>query len=445
MRVRTIVWLVSALFISCASKTQLKTNQQSLAFPGAEGAGKYTVGGRGGKVYIVTNLNDEGKGSLRYGVQKHGARTIVFAVSGNIKLERSLDINNDSITIVGQTAPGMGICLIGHGIEIKASEVILRYLRIRPGDVFSIEQDAISGIGQKNIIVDHCSMSWGTDEVCSLYNIENLTLQNSIISESLNLSHHHKGEHGYGGIWGGNKASFHNNLLAHHTSRNPRFQGARNVKKGQQELVEMVNNVVYNWGDKAAYAGEEGSYNMIGNYFKPGPATISSELDLFIEPYPPYGKFYLDGNIIEGAKEVNENNILGMNNKKEQRLHAIAQGPFIVSDLVVKSAKQAYEDVLISAGANLMRDEIDARIINEVINGTAKYGDGGIINSQEDVGGWLEIEAVLSPIDSDGDGMPDEWEIANGLDPYNSNDHNQYSLSDQYTNIEMYINSILEK
>jgi pectate lyase len=437
------VLLASMLLLSCTVNSQTKINDKSLAFPGAGGAGKYTVGGRGGQVYVVTNLNDDGEGSLRKGVHRSGSRTIVFAVAGTIHLERSLDINKDSITIAGQTAPGDGICLQGYGIKIKANEVILRYLRIRPGDIYAEEQDALSAIGNKNIIIDHCSMSWSTDEACSLYNNENLTLQFCIISESFNLSYHHKGEHGYGGIWGGNKASFHHNLLAHHKSRNPRFQGDRSLKEGQQELVEMVNNVIYNWGEKAAYAGEGGSYNMIANYFKPGPATAKDERVLFIEPYLPCGHFYLQGNVMDGSMTVTENNVLGMNNKKGQRAHAVASEPFTVSDLVIEEAPVAYQKVLKSAGASRVRDTVDSRIVREVADGLSSCGNNGIINSQEDAGEWPVLSADTIASDSDGDGMPDEWEIVNGLNPKNDDDQSLYSLSREYTNIEMYINGLV--
>ncbi|GAO30169.1 pectate lyase [Geofilum rubicundum JCM 15548] len=438
------MWMLGVLMVACNSTGQPVNGEKPLAFPGAEGAGKYTVGGRGGEVYVVTNLKDEGEGSLRKGVQKHGARTIVFAVSGTILLNRPMDINNDSITIAGQTAPGDGICLQGYGLNIKANEVIVRYLRIRPGDIYEVEQDAVSTIGRKNIIIDHCSMSWGNDEVLSAYNIENLTVQWCLISESLNESHHHKGEHGYGGIWGGHKATFHHNLLAHHTSRNPRFQGGRSLKPGQEELVEMVNNVIYNYAEKAAYAGEAGQYNMIANYFKPGPATSKSERRYIIEPYAPLGKFYLNGNVVVGAPEVTEDNSLGINTKRGSLEEIVAQVPFSVSDYKVRGAEEAYEAVLTGVGASHKRDVIDQRVIAEVREGTATYGRNGILDSQEQVGGWPDLLSAEVPLDGDGDGMPDTWEEANGLNSKESYDHSAYDLSKHYTNLEVYMNSLVD-
>lgn len=441
---KIVMLMVGVVLVACSSAGQPASGEKPLAFPGAEGAGKYTVGGRGGEVYVVTNLLDEGEGSLRKGIQKHGARTIVFAVSGTILLNRPMDINNDSITIAGQTAPGDGICLQGYGLNIKADEVIVRYLRIRPGDIFEVEQDAVSTIGQKNVIIDHCSMSWGNDEVLSAYNIENLTVQWCLISESLNESHHHKGEHGYGGIWGGNKATFHHNLLAHHTSRNPRFQGGRSLKDGQQELVEMVNNVIYNYAEKAAYAGEAGQYNMIANYFKPGPATSKDERKLFVEPYAPLGQFYVEGNMVVGAPEVSENNTLGINTKRGALEEMVATEPFTVSDYKVRDAETAYEEVLSGVGASRKRDVVDQRVIAEVREGSATYGRNGILDSQEQVGGWPELLSAEAPLDSDKDGMPDTWELAKDLDLNDSNDANAYDLSKTYTNLEVYLNGLVD-
>jgi len=232
------------------------------AFPTAEGFGQYASGGRGGQVYIVTNLEDEGEGSLRKGILKHGPRIIVFAVSGTIALKSNLDINRGNLTIAGQTAPGEGITIKGYPVAIKADNVIVRYLRFRLGDENKVTDDALKARDVKNVIVDHCSISWATDENASFYQNKNFTFQWNIVSEALNSSVHSKGDHGYGGIWGGENVSFHHNLIASNNSRNPRFSGSKTTENLDGEFVDFRNNVIYNWGDNSIYGGEEGSYNI---------------------------------------------------------------------------------------------------------------------------------------------------------------------------------------
>lgn len=432
----------SLLLFSLLAMCNCTQAQEVLAFPGAEGAGKYTTGGRGGIVYTVTNLNDDGPGSLRDGIQKKATRTIVFAVSGYIDLESRLDINNDNITIAGQTAPGGGICLRGYGMRINANNVIIRYLRIRPGDSAHTELDALTGMRKKDIIIDHCSLSWATDEVCSLYDNENLTLQWCIISESLNKSFHSKGEHGYGGIWGGMNATFHHNLLAHHTSRNPRLQGSRNESTPETEEAEIINNVIYNWQKKCMYAGEGGRYSICNNYYKAGPATSKSATLRLLEPYAPYGNYSFNGNVLAGNQVVSEDNLKGVQLDKDSILHYFIRQYHSISDLQTEEATIAFEKVLKMAGANLQRDAVDERIIDEVRNGITTYGNNGIINSQAEVGAWPDISSDMTPLDSDADGMPDEWEKKQGLNPDDKSDANKYTIDSQYTNIETYLNSL---
>ena len=417
---------------------------QQLAFPGAEGFGKYTSGGRGGKVLIVSNLNDDGPGSLREAVRVKEPRIIVFSVSGTIALESSLDVNYGNLTIAGQSAPGDGICLKNYPLKIKDDNVIVRYIRIRMGDEKGVQDDAISILRQRNIIIDHCSFSWATDEVASFYDNENFTLQYCIISESLNASVHKKGEHGYGGIWGGKGATFHHNLLAHHKSRNPRFNGARTHGKPDQEIVDFRNNVIYNWQSNSAYAGEEGNYNIVNNYYKPGPATESSKRSRIIDPWKPYGKFYLSGNFVFENKEVSQDNSLGITSDNPGDV--LVSSHIEVEALPDENAEEAFANVLTHAGASYVRDALDLRVIKEVRSGTAQYGEkkNGIINSQKDVGGWPVLKSGNAPKDNDQDGMPDLWELENNLDPKDPKDHNGYHLDKNYTNIEVYLNGIIK-
>lgn len=429
--------LIAGLFVM-----NLVAVAQPVAFPGAEGFGKFTTGGRNGKVLVVTNLNDEGPGSLRSALREKVPRIVVFAVSGIIELESSLDINHGNLTIAGQSAPGDGITLKNYPIKVKGDNVIIRYIRSRMGDDRQVQDDAISITGQQNIIVDHCSFSWATDECATFYDNEDLTVQYCIISESLNNSVHSKGEHGYGGIWGGKKASFHHNLFAHHTSRNPRFQGARYHKQPALEIVDFRNNVIYNWMDNNSYGGEEGNHNIINNTYKPGPAT-RSKADKILDPYKPFGKFYLEGNMLIGDQEVTKNNWDGVNGD-ERVVDAIKMNKALeVEKVPTQSAIEAFEKVLKVSGASYRRDAVDIRIIMEVRSGTATYGNG-IIDSPAQVGGWPVLNTGEVPEDADQDGLPDAWEQERGLDPSDPEDSSKCTLEKGYANIEVYLNELVQ-
>lgn len=416
---------------------------QTLAFPSAEGFGKYATGGRGGVIYKVTNLNDSGEGSLRKGILKDEPRIIIFEISGIIELESKLDINKGNLTILGQTAPGEGISLKGYPVTIKSDNVVIRYLRFRMGNINTIEGDALGCRYTKNVIIDHCSISWATDENASFYDNENFTLQWCIISEALNNSIHHKGAHGYGGIWGGVKASFHHNLIAHNNSRNPRFSGSSTTKNSADEFVDFRNNVIYNWGENSIYGGEKGRYNIINNYYKPGPATTSSKRNRIVSPSEPYGKFYVDGNFVVGDSLVsNENWNGGVHCSQPEK--AKLDAPINTAENVyTDTAEIAFTKVLQEAGTSIKRDIVDQRVINDAIQGSASYNNG-IIDSQEDVGGWPKFKIEKKQKDSDHDGIPDFWERKLNLD-YNTNDAILNTLDKNYMNIEVYANALIHQ
>ena len=378
----------------------------TVAFKGAEGCGKYSLGGRGGKEYVVTSLADDGsEGTLRHAVEAEGPRIVTFAVSGDIHLTAPLNIENPYLTILGQTAPGEGITLRDHNVYITADHVIMRYLRMRLGSEAKVEADAVGARHCRYLIIDHCSISWATDENASFYNFADATIQWCIISEALNSSVHHKGKHGYGGIWGGRNVSFHHNLFAHNNSRNPRFDHPRlywnNDLLRYRGTVDFVNNVVYNWGMKAIYGGEEGWFNVRNNYFRPGPATrtIDGEwLDISTSETTSMipGNFHVSGNRYD-VSAVRKGNSEGklpdyVKITGRQRVYEEnSKKPFAIRvSLPEQDADAAYKAVLKSAGASQKRDALDRRIISEVKKGLALYkgsvtGIPGIIDDEDDV------------------------------------------------------------
>lgn len=423
--------LISALPGTAFAETAATApNEQIPAFPGAEGGGMYTTGGRGGDVYEVTTLADSGPGSLREGVARSNT-TIVFRVGGTIHLESPLRITGSNLTIAGQTAPGEGITVSDYNTAFEADNLIMRYMRFRLGDRHPSEDDAFGGRYHKNIMIDHSSFSWSVDEVLSMYVNENTTVQWSVVSESMLMTAHQKGRHGYGGIWGGNNASFHHNLIAHNVSRNPRFAGSPNFP------TDMYNNVIYNWGFFSSYGGEEGMYNLRDNYYKYGPSTYRPVRDQVFVGVSENTRIFIGGNVMDGSAEVTADNWLGVGEvaNPASKLSSPVEMP---NPAIPESAELAYESVLAGAGAILpRRDAIDARVVQDVRSRSGRH-----INSQKEVGGYLEFAKVESTLaDDDHDGMPNEWETANGLNPNNPDDRNGIHISG-YTNLEVYLNGI---
>jgi len=459
-------------FTACVSQSKITRDSAQhstpIAFPGAEGFGKYSTGGRGGKIFIVSNLNDRGPGSFREAAETNEKRIIVFAVSGTIHLNTKLSIKGN-VSIAGQTAPGDGICIADNAVGLGGDNIIVRYLRFRMGDRYQKGgmvngnggDDAFGGSRRKNIIIDHCSMSWSTDEVCSVYGGDSTTLQWNIISEPLNYSYHFETgdkdweQHGYGGIWGGSNFSAHHNLFAHCVSRNPRFNGTR--LGATQENADFTNNVIYNWGGNNIYGGEAGEYNIVNNYFKYGPSTSKSVRYRIINPSRTeqlyFGKWYVSGNFVDGAPEVTANNRLGIhlgkNDTEADKNAAVADKMFATETIHVQDATTAYEAILQKVGASFKRDTLDERIISDVKNRTGKFIDvqGGYPHGtayELTVNAWPALKSMPAAADADRDGMPDTWEKKNGLNGQDATDGPAYSLDKNYTNIEMYINSIVK-
>ncbi len=449
-----------------------------LAFPGAEGGGCYVTGGRGGKVYHVTTLEDDAKnpGSLRYAIDQKGPRTIVFDVAGTIELKSDIRIYNGDLTVAGQTAPGDGICLRNYCFHILADNVIVRYIRSRLGDDSGAETDAAWARNQKDIIIDHCSFSWSVDETASFYGVENFTMQWCYVTESLAASTHVKGAHGYGGLWGGKNASYHHNLLAHHYSRTPRLVG--NDEFPEEILIDMRNNVIYNWGPVlGCYGGGGGSYNFVNNYYKPGPATdqkaqIAGRITQagFNTEFYTHGDFYVSGNrfdysspylgskAVSYAKATDEDNYEGLHvdeNEFVTKDDYISSREFLVKPTTTHTAEIAYEKVLHYGGCCLRRDAIDKRVVNDVRTGGYSYAvgnqgsngsTGGLIDAPEDVGGYVEYTAteleLMNKLDSDGDGIPDNWEDMYGRDSADPNDALEIHKSG-YTWLEYYLSTLV--
>lgn len=466
------------LTLLCLLGLAAQAQAQAPAFPGAEGFGRYTSGGRGGTVYHVTTLDDSGAGSLREAIGKSGKRTIVFDVAGTICLKSNLQIKNGDVSILGQTAPGGGITLRDYTLEQRANNVIIRFIRVRRGNAVDVDDgaDAFWGRNRSNIIIDHCSMSWSIDEVASFYDNNNYTMQWCTVAEGLNNAGHNKGAHGYGGIWGGKGASFHHNLLAHNNNRNPRLNGARYNWDGydhsqfansmEAERVDLRNCVMFNWGDgNGAYGGPGGGYhNIVNCYYKAGTATKnktrvfqcsknSSSDSKGAIPDNVYGKFYINGNYVTaGSPKANYDWRGVIADGGQSVLDTIKlTSPVEHGEVTTHTAEKAFEKVLDWAGASLYRDAVDARYVEETRTGVIQYKGSvtrkaGIIDTQEDVGGWPELPAGTPRTDTDRDGIPDNWETANGLDPNNAADGKTYTLDAKgfYTNLEVYANSLVQ-
>ena len=507
--------ILTVLTAVCA--LSVTAQEEVPAFPGAEGHGRYITGGRGGEVYHVTNLNDKGTGSLRDAVSKAN-RIVVFDVGGIIALASDLVIK-DNITIAGQTAPYPGITIRYRTVRPGANNII-RFIRIRRGEEKDVNDgaDATWQRGKKGMLLDHCSFSWSIDEIASFYDNQNFTMQWCTLGEALANPGHSKGEHSYGGIWGGKGASFHHNFLAHMQNRVPRFCGARYGDSYatydkisfenaiQAEIVDFRNCVMYNWGNgNGCYGGTGGgNINIVNNYYKAGPATsnktrvtqisVATESNASGSPFMGYcSRYYINGNYVTAAGDKAENydwqgviydtgtstidgeryipdtkHLYGedqtykKNSKDEDCIRIKLDDPVGTGEVTTHSAQNAFEQVLSYAGASLYRDAVDARYMKEAADGTATYtgsavktGDGktithrpGIIDFVKDQGDYiLEETARPEGFDTDGDGIPDECESANCLNPNDATDGSAYTLDTEkgwYTNLEVYMNSIVE-
>lgn len=478
----------------------------ALAFPGAEGGGRMTTGGRGGAIYKVTSLEDynEGEtpieGTLRYGIEEiSGARNIIFEVGGYIDLKRPIYLSDcPHLSIWGQTAPGDGITIRGYNFSFNLNRgdvlvgdngslnVILRFLRFRPGDTHpDYGEDAIGGRYFKDAIIDHITAGWSVDETLTFYGVKNFTAQWCIASESLNISNHAKGPHGYGAMFSGDNASFHHILLAHHGSRCPRISDLSAPEdRGPYDYsgyFDVRNNVYYNWSDGGfgCYGGKYAEFNITDCYYKPGPATGTGYKSYRVLSTDPTARAYINGNYIEGNSKVTADNWTdgvwaqfdksivaeGVSDEEKQAMRMADYQPY--SKVTTHTPQDAYENVLDYAGASLKRDAIDERIVHEVRTGTAphfgskeSYYDEeynlvtveehkpGIIDTPTDAGGYPELKSGYVWPDADNDGIPDIWEIAYGLNPEKADDAKQISTdvdpNGRYSNLEVYLHNLVQ-
>lgn len=416
------------------------------AFPGAEGAGRFAIGGRGGQVLRVTHLGDSGPGSLRAAIEADGPRTVIFDIGGVIRLASPLTIRRGRITIAGQTAPGGGITLRDHPLVVAADDVIVRHLRSRLGDESRVEADAVSVERGRRIILDHISASWSVDETLSVGSrysppergIYDVTVQWSLIAESLNASGHAKGDHGYGTlVRGGHGArmTFHHNLWAAHRARMPR-PGNYNPPAVDPEgpRFEFRSNVFYDWsGGHAGYNADTESrsaYAFIGNAYVPGPDSVGRWA---FEESNPLARAWFEGNAMDGAVPADPWSLVKDSDRPDYRLAARPDW----ADAATETAAEAEARVLAHVGAGRIRDAVDARILEGF-----RTRSGHIIDSQAQVGGWPELDAGSPWNDSDGDGMPDDWETAHGLNPDDATDGVADRNSDGFTNLEDWLNSL---
>ncbi|OCX53046.1 polysaccharide lyase [Mucilaginibacter sp. PPCGB 2223] len=464
-----------------------------LAFPGAEGGGAYSFGGRGGKVIVVTNLNDDGPGSLRWACEQGGARIVVFNVAGIIRIKSPIIVRAPYISIEGQSAPGDGVCVAGESFWVNTHDVIIRYMRFRRGETnVGRRDDALGGNPVGNIIVDHTSTSWGLDENFSMYRhmftpgdgsidekkgTANITVQNCIYAEALDYWNH-----AFGSTTGGENSLLIRNLWADNTGRNPSI--------GWNGVYNFVNNVVFNWHHRSMDGGDYTShFNIINNYFKPGPVTPKNEpvghrilkpesgRSKLKEKY--FGRAYVNGNIVEGFPEVTKDNWAGgvqvegeggkeLPDAGKYKDYMYADHPFPLppAPITVLSAEQAYRYVLDNVGATLpVRDAVDKRITEQARTGKITYKEMqtdtdfqfkvrklpkdsykmGIITAPWQVGGYPDYKGTPYK-DSDNDGIPDAWEIAHGLNPKDPTDSAKPAKNGGgYTNIEVYLNTLAEK
>ena len=446
--------IAAVLLVWCNS---VYPNQPTIAFPGAEGYGRFAKGGRGGDVYIVTNLNDDGPGSLRYGIENmNGPRTIVFSVSGTIELKDSIKIKDSHLTIAGQTAPGDGICLKNYGLKLEdVNNIIMRYIRIRVGDQNKDDSsgaDCITSSNISDVIFDHISAGWGIDAIHDNRGGGHFTLQWSIYGETLHDSIHYKNmPHSKLGSFRGTtkNISLHHNLLHSTHDRHPSMGGSDLTPP--DVIIDFRNNLIYNAGGTTNLGS--GQRNVINNYYKNGPDTDTGDLPMRIKAKPgkgPRPTGFTSGNIFTWNQGWTDDNysaikyIQGGDGKYMDSSQAEWElpGELVHGDNkpATDTAKVAYSKVLKYAGASKSRDACDQRIISEV-----KKGTGNVPDSQNEVGGWPSLNSFPTLADRDKDGMADKWETANGLNPNDAEDRNEDGDSDGFTNLEEYINSLTQK